>query len=133
VSFEGRYHTIPAAGINPLPVQQPIPVWIGGSAETAIRRAARIADGYFPQRPLEGGWSRTMDQFRSWAEEAGRNPATIGVEWRIDISSGTPDEWRREADEWKELGATHLSVVARGASGPDAHIEHISRAAEALL
>jgi probable F420-dependent oxidoreductase len=134
VTFEGRYHTVPAAGINPMPVQQPIPVWIGGSAEAAIRRAARIADGYFPQRPLDGGWSRTMERFRSWAAEAGRDPAALGVEWRIDVSVGTPDGWRAEFDEWRALGATHVSVVARtGFDGPDAQIERITAAAEALL
>ncbi len=134
VTFEGRYHTIPAAGINPLPLQRPIPVWIGGSAQRAIRRAARIADGYFPQRPLDGDWARTMEQFRAWAEEAGRDPTTIGVEWRIDISAGAPDDWSREAEEWRALGATHVSVVARdGVVGPDGHIDYLARAAEALL
>ena len=56
--FEGRWHTVTAAGINPLPVQRPIPIWIGGSAERALRRAAVSADGFFPQRPLEGGLGR---------------------------------------------------------------------------
>ena len=135
VTFEGRYHSVPAAGINPLPVQQPIPVWIGGSAEAALRRAARIADGYFPQRPLEGGWPRTMEQFRAWVEEAGRDPDAIGIEARIDASSGTPDDWRRAADEWRDLGATHISVAAMrgGIQGPDAHIGRIREVAEALL
>src|SRR6185503_11240568 len=66
VDFEGQWHRIPAAGINPLPVQRPIPIWIGGSAEAAVRRTARIADGFFPQRPLDGGWPATMERFRSW-------------------------------------------------------------------
>ena len=135
VTFEGRYHRVPAAGINPLPVQRPIPVWIGGSAEAAIRRAARIADGFFPQRPLEDGWPGTMERFRGWAEEVGRDPDTIGIEARIDVSAGTPDDWHRAADEWRVLGATHLSVAAMrgGLSGPDAHIGRIREAADALL
>ena len=111
VDFEGRHHVIPGAGINPLPVQRPIPVWIGGSAEAAIRRAARLADGYFPQRPLDGGWPATLERFRAWASEAGRDPADIGIEWRIPVGEGTPDDWRRSAEEWLELGATHLSVT----------------------
>ena len=109
--LRGRWHRIPAAGINPLPVQRPIPIWIGGSAEAAIRRAARLADGFFPQRPLEGGWPATMERFRGWAEEAGRDPGPIGIEQRIDVSGGTPDDWRREADEWRALGATHSRLV----------------------
>jgi probable F420-dependent oxidoreductase len=135
VSFSGRFHSIPAAGINPLPVQRPVPVWIGGSAAPAIRRAARIADGFFPQRPLEGDWPATMAQFRAWAEEAGRDPDTIGIEARIDVSSGTPDDWRRSADEWRDLGATHISITTmRGSlAGPEGHIGRIREAAEALL
>jgi probable F420-dependent oxidoreductase len=133
VDFEGRWHTIPAAGINPLPARS-IPIWIGGSAEAAIRRAARVADGFFPQRPLEGGWPATMERFRGWAEEAGRDPETIGIEQRIDVSRGTPDDWRAAVDEWRGLGATHVSVVTMraGLAGPDAHIERVREAFEAL-
>jgi probable F420-dependent oxidoreductase len=133
VEFEGRWHRIPAAGINPLPVQRPIPIWIGGSAEVAIRRAARLADGFFPQRPLEGGWPATMERFRVWAEEAGRDPASIGVEQRIDVSSGTPDDWRAAVEEWRALGATHISVVTmRAGLNVDGHVERIGEAFEAL-
>jgi probable F420-dependent oxidoreductase len=135
VDFEGRWHRISRAGLNPLPVQRPIPIWIGGSAETAIRRAARIADGFFPQRPLEGGWPATMERFRAWVEEAGRAPDEIGIEWRIDVSIGTPDEWRAEAEERKALGATHLSIqtMRGGLDGPEARIGRIREAAEALI
>jgi probable F420-dependent oxidoreductase len=133
VEFEGRWHRIPAAGINPLPVQRPIPIWIGGSAEVAIRRAARLADGFFPQRPLEGGWPATMERFRVWAEEAGRDPASIGVEQRIDVSSGTPDDWRVAVEEWRALGGTHISVVTmRAGLNVDGHVERIGEAFEAL-
>jgi probable F420-dependent oxidoreductase len=135
VDFEGRWHRIPRAGINPLPVQRPIPIWIGGSAEAAIRRAARLADGFFPQRPLEGGWPATMERFRGWVEEAGRNPDKIGIEWRTDVSSGTPDDWRAEVEERRALGATQVSIqtMRGGLVGPDAHIRRVREAAEALL
>src|SRR3954452_12398079 len=61
VTHEGRFDRITAAGLKPLPVQRPIPLWIGGSAEPALRRAARLADGFFPQLPLDGGWERTLE------------------------------------------------------------------------
>lgn len=133
VDFDGDWHTIPRAGINPLPVQCPIPVWIGGSAEAAIRRTARLADGFFPQRPLEGGWLATMERFRGWIEEAGRDPTDVGIEWRINVAEGTPDDWRREAEEWRALGATHLTVATmRGGLDADGHIARIGEAHEAL-
>jgi probable F420-dependent oxidoreductase len=133
VDFEGRWHRIPSAGINPLPVQRPIPIWIGGSAKAAIRRTARIADGFFPQRPLEGGWPATIERLRGWAEEAGRDPGLIGIEQRIQVAEGTPDDWRAAAEEWRELGATHLSVATmRGGLDADGHIRVIAEAIEAI-
>ena len=134
VDFDGRWEKVTAAGLSPLPVRRSIPIWIGGTHERALRRAARLADGYFPQRPMEGGWPRTMELMREWVAEAGRDWDSFGVEQRISVASGTPDDWRATADEWAELGATHLSVVTMGAglSGPGAHVERLARAREAL-
>ena len=135
ISFEGRYHTITAAGINPLPVQRPIPVWMGGYSERALERIARIADGYFPgATPLEGGWQGTFERMRAWRHDAGRDPADLGIEARIQAGTGNPDDWRRQAAEWQALGATHLSVntMGGGLTGPDAHIQRIAQARDAL-
>jgi probable F420-dependent oxidoreductase len=48
VTFEGRWHTIPDAGLNPLPVQRPIPLWFGGHADPVLRRIAGLGDGWLP-------------------------------------------------------------------------------------
>jgi probable F420-dependent oxidoreductase len=135
LTYEGRWHRVTAAGLNPLPVQRPIPIWIGGSAEPALRRAARLADGFFPQRPLEGGWPRTMELMRGWLAEEGRDVASFGVDRRIGVGQGTPDDWRAEVEEWRALGATHLTLVSLdgGLAGPDAHLERLREAREALL
>jgi probable F420-dependent oxidoreductase len=133
VDFEGRWHRIPAAGLNPLPVQRPIPIWIGGSAERALRRAARLADGYFPQRPLDGGWAATLEQVRKWVREAGRDPDAFGIEARVDVSRDGPDDWHTAAEEWRALGATHLSVTTTGGGlqGPGEHVRRITAARDA--
>jgi probable F420-dependent oxidoreductase len=134
LTFEGRYHRVTAAGINPLPVQQPIPVWVGGSAERAIERAATIADGYFPQRPLEGGWPATIEKLHGWLKAAGRDPALFGIDQRLNTASRTPDDWHNEAEEWRALGATHLSINTMGAGlrGPDAHVERLREVLHAV-
>ncbi len=134
VTFEGRYHRVVAAGINPRPVQRPIPLWIGASAEPAIKRAARLAEGYFPLRPLAGGWPATVRKVREWVREAGRDPETFGVHARVSAATGSPDDWRREAEEWRSLGARYLSVNTMGAGldGPDAHLRRLERAFAAL-
>ena len=58
VNFEGRWHKITHAGINPLPVQRPIPIWMGAGSsvspiptERVLRRIGRLADGWFPMFP----------------------------------------------------------------------------------
>ena len=133
-TFEGRFHTIRHAGIKPRPVQQPIPVWIGGSAEAALKRAAEIGDGFFPQRPLEGGWTATIDRMREWAVAAGRSPDAFGIDARIAAGTDAPDAWRATAEEWRGLGASHLSIntMNGGLRGPDEHIARLRRAKEAL-
>jgi probable F420-dependent oxidoreductase len=134
VTYEGRYHKVTAAGLNPLPVQRPIPLWIGASAEPAIKRAAELADGFFPQRPLEGGWEPTLERLHGWLRAAGKDPSRFGIERRIDIARGTPDDWRRGAEEWRARGATHLSVSTMGGNlgDVDAHIACLRQATEAL-
>lgn len=133
VSFEGSFHAINAAGINPRPVQQPIPIWAGAHSEPAVKRATRIADGYLPLRPLEGGWTATMDRIHAWLAQAGRDPSTFGIEGRLDAGQGTPDDWRKVADMWRGFNASHLSVSTNGAGrGAQAHIERLRQAKEVL-
>ncbi|HEX2184734.1 MAG TPA: LLM class F420-dependent oxidoreductase, partial [Chloroflexota bacterium] len=125
VTFEGKYHTLRAAGINPRPVQQPIPIWIGASAEVAVRRATRIADGFLPLAPLDGGWQATIDKLHGWLEQAGRAPASFGLEGRLDASRGTPDDWRKAVEMWQGFGASHLSVTTGRLGAPDAHLQRL--------
>lgn len=125
VSFEGRYHSLPAVGLNPLPVQRPIPVWVGAHAEAGVQRATRIADGYLPLRPLQGGWQATMDKVHGWLEEAGRDPATFGIEGRLDAGSGNPEDWSTTFEMWRRFRASHLSVSTAGAGGVQGHVRRL--------
>jgi probable F420-dependent oxidoreductase len=134
LTYDGRWERVTAAGLNPLPIQRPIPIWIGANVEPALRRAARLGDGYIALRPLEGGWDATLERLRGWVEEAGRDPAAFGLEARINVSQGSPDEWRAEADAWRARGATHVSLLTMGGglTGPDAHVERLRAAREAV-
>jgi probable F420-dependent oxidoreductase len=132
VTFEGRYHQLHAAGINPRPIQQPIPIWIGATAEAAVKRAARIADGFLPLRPLEGGWQATMDKLWGWLDEFGRPRATFGIEGRLDAAKGTPDEWRQTYEMWRGFGASHLSVQTAGLPTPAAQLDRLREVQETL-
>ena len=112
VDFKGRWHRIDRAGINPLPVQRPIPVWMGGAAEAAIRRIARVADGWIPFiRPGDDAAKR-IEGFRAAVREAGRDPSRVGIQAGINIEGGGPEEWRQQLREWQALGVTHSTVGA---------------------
>jgi len=134
VDFKGRWHQITHAGLNPLPVQRPIPLWLGGRAEAVIKRVGRLADGWFPQFPPDQAGEDTLNRMRRYAQEAGRDPAAIGIEGRINFGAGTPDTWAQEAEAWQKLGATHLSVntMRAGLRSPDEHIKAIRQFKETL-
>jgi probable F420-dependent oxidoreductase len=134
VNFKGRWHQITAAGLNPLPVQRPIPIWLGGRAEAVVRRVGRLADGWFPQFPPDRAGEETLNRMRGYAREAGRDPATIGIEARINFADGNPDRWAQESEAWQKLGATHLSVntMRAGLRSPDDHIKAIRQFKEEL-
>ena len=134
VDFKGRYHQISHAGINPLPVQRPIPIWFGGGADQVVRRIGRMGDGWFPQFQPDSEGQARIAQMREYAKAAGRDPMSIGIEGRVSISGGGPDDWSKAAAAWDEAGATHLSVntMRAGLKGPDQHIDAIRRFKEAV-
>lgn len=134
ITYEGRWHKVTDAGLNPLPVQQPIPVWFGGAAPQTIRRVATIGDGWFPLfRPDDRG-RELIESMREQADAAGRGPDDIGVESWVSIRDSSEDDWKRTAEAWRELGATHLSVntMNAGLESPQAHIEAIERFREVM-
>jgi len=133
VTYEGKWHKITDAGLNPLPPQQPIPIWLGGHAEAVMRRVARIGDGWFPIFQLDDAGKAELDKFRGYIEEAGRDPADVGIESFNVVAGTTPDQWAASAKAWKENGATHISAntMNAGFSSLDEHIDALRRFKEA--
>jgi probable F420-dependent oxidoreductase len=132
VDFHGRWHHITHAGINPLPIQRPIPIWLGGGSTNVapvIERVGRLADGWFPQFAPDATGRAALERMRTAARAAGRDPSAIGIEGRISMASSTPDTWAQQAEDWGTLGATHLSVntMRAGLQTPDAHIAAIRK------
>ncbi|HEY7625087.1 MAG TPA: LLM class F420-dependent oxidoreductase [Candidatus Limnocylindria bacterium] len=123
VDFTGTWHRIDRAGIRPLPVQRPIPVWMGADAEIGVRRIARLADGWFSHLPPTEEGREALARFRGYVREAGRDPALVGVEGRVP-ATGSPDEWARRAEAFRDMGMTHLELRTGGSHLPDvdAHI-----------
>jgi probable F420-dependent oxidoreductase len=134
VTFHGKWHHIEAAGLNPMPVQRPIPIWIGGSSEATLKRVGEMGDGWFPQRPPDETAREMVEKTREYARAAGRDPAAIGFEARVSIAGTTPDEWARQVEGWRAIGATHLTVntMKAGLNSPQEHIDAIRRFKEAV-
>src|SRR5690606_24198083 len=127
VDFKGRYHEIPEAGINPLPVQRPIPIWIGGTAPAALQRAGRLGDGWFPQVQPGEKLDEMKRHVAEGARESGRDLHDLGMEGRISLTAVEPAQWKAATDAWREAGATHTSVNTMGQRPPPASHIGLSR------
>ena len=128
VDFDGKYHSLSQVGINPLPVQRPIPIWMGAMADAAVQRAARIADGWFPQFGPNADGETAIERFRGYIRDAGRDPDDVGVAGRISLGRGSDEDRGSLLESWKQLHASHVSFNTMGASlaSPQDHIDAIS-------
>jgi probable F420-dependent oxidoreductase len=131
VNFHGRWHHITHAGLNPLPVQRPIPIWLGvGGRQTArppdvvLRRVGRLADGWSPNIPMNEEGEAIVAQVHRYAMEAGRDPSCLPLEGRVWIGGRPPEDWVKQVKAWQSLGATQFIAEARqgGLTFPDGHI-----------
>jgi probable F420-dependent oxidoreductase len=133
ITFEGQWDKIPDAGLNPLPLQRPIPIWLGGHAKPVLRRIASMGDGWMPNYQKAAEAQPSLDYINRFAEEKGRDPKNIGLEARIHYRHGTKADWVRNMREWEEAGATHITfnTMSAGLDSPQKHIQAVYKFAEA--
>ena len=130
MTFQGQWHRVPDAGINPLPVQRPIPVWMGGESEVVVRRAARLADGWMPHFRPGPDAQAIVDKLHGHIKEAGRDPGKFGIEGRMTLAQVPPEQRTKEIAEWRAMrGITHLCIhtVGLGLTTPDEHVKTLER------
>ena len=136
VTFEGRWHRLSDVGLNPPPVQRPIPLWIGAFEAVAIRRAARLGDGWLmnPRTPCGDEGRAAIEEFQGFARDAGRDPAEIGIEATVHAHGDDPERWAEDARTWEAAGATHVTfrTIDRGFADPGAHLDAHRRFLAAL-
>jgi probable F420-dependent oxidoreductase len=131
VTFDGRFDKVTGAGLAPMPVQRPIPVWIGAASKPGYRRAGRLADGWFPMMSPGPELDAALAEIRQGAEEAGRDPASIGMEGRV-AWRGDDAAVHDQIAAWAAAGATHLSINTMGAglTTVDEHLDVLARFTE---
>lgn len=128
VTHKSAQHVIDNAGISPMPIQQPIPIWFGGAAEAVLKRAARLGDGWMPAgRQPDDQVKVHINRLHEYLEESGRDPKSFGIDPWISIAGLDKDEWRRRVEAWRGLGASHVAVdtMRAGFTSPQAHIDVI--------
>jgi probable F420-dependent oxidoreductase len=136
VQVQGQWHSVPDAGINPLPVQRPIPIWMGGESDVVVRRAARLADGWMPHFRPGPAAQAVVDRVQAYVKEAGRRPADFGIEGRFTLSQVPPADWAKEIGAWRGMsGVTHLCVhtVGLGLKTPAEHVKMLEQFREEAL
>lgn len=130
IDYTGTWHRIDHAGIRPLGVQRPVPIWIGASTDVAIRRAARIADGFFVNGVtfdrIEGALGILKDEL----DRQGRDVSTFGVDARVSVIKNDSDAWKRDFARLRDDNVSHVTLVTIGADFPE-FTQHVERLADA--
>ena len=128
VDFDGQYHQLRQTGINPLPLQRPIPIWLGGYADVTLRRAARLADGMLPV-PI---WLKDARASRFcasiWRMKAA-TPDDFGINVWLNAGEMERAQWADFVGEWRELGATHvaLDTMNAGCASLSDHLRQVDQ------
>jgi probable F420-dependent oxidoreductase len=125
VNFAGDAgEVVENAGIYPLPIQRPIPIWFGGMADPVLRRMAKWGVGWMPPGKSPDDIRDALDQLHNYLREEGRDPANFGIDVRLNVRQ-TPNEWRTLAQAWQKAGATHicLHTMNNGLNTVESHLK----------
>ncbi len=133
VDFEGEFHSVRAAGIEPRPTA-PIEVWFGGAHPKQLERTARIGDGWFPIGAPNADSEAMVETLRGHLRDHGRDADNFPIEPQAQFRGGNPELWVSHAERWGAMGATAMSIATMNAGLPDidAHIEAIRQYRDAV-
>lgn len=142
VSYTGAFHSVPDAGLWPLPVQQPIPLWLGGGGvhpykgwahvDRVIRRIAEKADGWMPTFDPDDTGAKIVAKFRDHCRDVGRDPKGFGIEaLLLPMMHG---DLAAHARKWIALGATQFCTNVAGpeVKGVEANLRALDAVRQAL-
>jgi probable F420-dependent oxidoreductase len=126
VTFAGDYHTLENVGIFPKPKQQPVPIWIGGYSDLALKRVSTLGDGWLADSTNESPQTLMpkIEKLKRFASDSGRDSNDIGLE-TVDVNIREQRDWGQWVEEWKMLGVEYMSVTTRHAKAhtPQQHLD----------
>src|SRR3954471_12072788 len=128
LTFEGQFHTVEHASINPRPAR-PVPIWFGGTAPAALKRCARLGDGWMPLGGANEKSQAALDLIAEERTAAGLSMDGFGIQAQAQYAGGTPERWQSHAGKWKAMGATHMAIATHRAGDTDVD-GHLARIAE---
>ncbi|MFL2760025.1 MAG: LLM class F420-dependent oxidoreductase [Dehalococcoidia bacterium] len=129
ITFEGKFHTVTDAGLNPLPPGRSIPIWFGGMADPVLERVAKIGDGWLPLGSPNEKRKNTFDKLKKYLEQNSRSVSDIGIEAMVSLKNSNSDtDIKKDLSSWAEMGTTHISINTMncGLKFPGEHITAIS-------
>jgi len=123
-SFEGEFHKVTLAGINPRPTT-PVPIWFGGGAPALLKRCARLGDGWMPLMGPSDAAAAALATLKGEREAAGLSWDGFGIQAQAQAGGGTPERWHSHFNKWQALGATHMAFATHnaGAGSVDEHLK----------
>lgn len=132
VTFANQNEKVEAMGLNPKPIQQPIPIWMGGTDLRVIKRTVKIADGWIPRGKVELFNNELYPALREQLEIQKRDPLTLPIMGKVNVrwESGEND-WKKEGENWMtSISVTHLSIGSIGGDKKraDDHLEILLKA-----
>ena len=132
VSFQGKFYSFPPVGFEPKPVSAPIPLLVGGETRAALRRAARLGDGWFGMGHTPESARERVQQLRELRAQAGREREPFEV--TVGCSGpATPERLK----QYQDAGVHRVTLAARALSGEgrtvEAALEGVERFADEVL
>jgi probable F420-dependent oxidoreductase len=105
VSYEGEYYQFPPLEMNPAPTAY-IPIWIGGISDPAMRRAARLGDGWVSDLQTSEEIITSISRIQQWRKDYGRGHESFEV-MATPSDAWTVDGYRKLED----AGVTHIMTM----------------------
>jgi probable F420-dependent oxidoreductase len=130
-SFDGKFDRVDRAALNPRPKRQ-IPIWIGGFADVALKRAAKIADGFIFADGAGDAFAQ-LETLKGFLKAEGRALDGFGLQNNM-LKPKSAAEVVETSLRWRDAGGTHIGIntMGMGLTTADAHIDYLKTCLDAL-